>query len=153
MIVGLPFETPNSLQNSIDWHKKYWHDQHCIWNALYIPSSDSLVKGINDQMSIIGSNLKKFNYRSLGTFDHFGSKWIDWINKDFSFQQALNICTPLNKNLETTNIGNLTLDDYIFPKRTIDNALLDFTTQDQLQQAQDFKYHIVKQYKYKKLSI
>jgi len=153
MIVGLPYETPESVQQSINWHKKYWHDQHCIWNALYIPSSDSLVNGINDQMSIIGSNLTKFNYRSLGTFDHFGSKWVNWENKDFSFQHALNICTSLNENWPNSNIGNLTLDDYIFPKRTIDHALLNTTTHDQLKQAQDFKYQIVNQYKYKKLSI
>jgi hypothetical protein len=104
-------------------------------------------------MSIIGLNLKKFSYKSSGTFDHFGSKWINWENKDFSFQQALNICTSLIENWSDSGIGNLTLDDLIYQKRTIDHALSTVTTNEQLAQAQDYKYQIVQQYKHKKLSI
>lgn len=153
MIVGLPFETPDSLQNSIDWHQQHWNDQHCIWNALYIPSFNSAIPGMNDQMSIIGLNLKKFNYESLGTFDHLGTKWINWKNKDFTTEQAVSMCFSLAKNWSGSGTGNLTLDDLIYQKRTIDHALSTVTTDEQLAQAQDYKYQIVQQYKQKKLSI
>jgi hypothetical protein len=63
------------------------------------------------------------------------------------------MCFSLAKNWSGSGTGNLTLDDLIYQKRTIDHALSTVTTDEQLAQAQDYKYQIVQQYKQKKLSI
>lgn len=153
MIIGLPFETVDTVNASTQWLKKYWRDQHQIWIPLGLPSAESTVKGLNDQMSILGLNLDQFGYTSSGTYKLYQTNWVDWKNKNFSRQQAEKLSAYLNKFQTCVPIGNLTLDDLICQGRSIDHALSTATTNKQLAQAQDYKYQIVQQYKHKKLSI
>ena len=154
MIVGLPYETLHSIKDSLNWINKFWHDQHHIWIPLGIPSADTSVQGFGDSTSILGSDYKKYGYKSNGVRQFIGVNWIDWYNDSFTWDSAISYTQQyIPKFYPCNNIGNLTLDDLIFPGRTIDHALSVPTTPADLAAAHEFKLKIVEQYKHKKLSI
>ncbi len=154
MIVGLPYETLNSLKSSLNWINSHWNDQHHVWTALVLPSNESVAQGFGDNQSFLSSNYDKFGYVSQGIKQVNGANWIDWKNDSFTWEAAESYARKyIPKFYPCNNVGNLTLDDLIFAGRSIDDALLTPSTPDDLLQAYQYKLKIVEQYRHKKLSI
>lgn len=58
LIAGLPYESVESMQQSQEWCKEYWSDQHWMWWPLQITLDQ-------DSLSAFGQNFSKYGYRPL----------------------------------------------------------------------------------------
>lgn len=65
LIAGLPYETKDTLQSSIEWFNKNWKNENVMMFPLYIPKIDG-----RDSASKLSIDWKKYNYRET-TIDSF----------------------------------------------------------------------------------
>jgi radical SAM superfamily enzyme YgiQ (UPF0313 family) len=149
-LIGLPFETEETLDNTLDWVKKYWKDQSINSYILEIPTANQTIK------SDISINYKKYGYSRYVNFSslqkeklklHFDQPpgledyhlgYFIWKNKDFDFFKAFD----MNKKFVNLSKILFTKNFELFRKKTIDYN----------HSSEDYIRILLEKYKQKKLS-
>jgi radical SAM superfamily enzyme YgiQ (UPF0313 family) len=75
LILGLPYETKETLQNTADWLCTYWKDECADMNPFEIPTDEKMNK-----LSIIGKDHSKFGYTELNEEL--------WMEENFAFNRG-----------------------------------------------------------------
>lgn len=156
-IAGLPYETIETMLDTLAWLKKNWADQSAIWFPLTIPDPAQTIHGWADSVSDIAIDFTKFGYQRDLTVDKaFLPGDIAWINDNLSYtkcQKFINIILPTKCREILERTTSLTLDELTYPGNTVDAALLNEHLNFDTQKSLNFKNYIISNYKHKKLSI
>lgn len=152
LIVGLPYETIETLEKTFTWVVKNWQGEYCHPFALEIPYDPK-----SDRLSRLSTEYQKWGYREDTDIDFHGvnqiSKKLNWINDNMSMKNAIDICNEWSKFILTTDMkpGCFDLHHHTYNSNIADALkvrLKDISvTKDDV-----FKPRLEK-YKYKKLSI
>jgi hypothetical protein len=91
LIVGLPFETFETLEKTLNWVCDNWQGEYCYPFPLEIPYDPKA-----DRLSRLSTEYEKWGYKEITQIDFDGvrqiTKKINWINDNMSLQQAIQIC-------------------------------------------------------------
>jgi radical SAM superfamily enzyme YgiQ (UPF0313 family) len=104
-IIGLPFETEETLNNTSNWIKKYWKDQSINPYILEIPSGDHMIKSdisinyekygyskyIDTDFSPKQKEILKLHLANACILDGRYENYFIWKNKDLDFFKAFDI--------------------------------------------------------------
>jgi radical SAM superfamily enzyme YgiQ (UPF0313 family) len=111
LIVGLPGETEQSLNDTKDWLDGNWQGQNFSSGPLFIPSGENVTQ------SLIGNDYAKYGYRPMtkkiqGTdeiniHDSYGHQLI-WENENLDYYRAIDIC----KEFENIKKNNFNTDNF-----------------------------------------
>lgn len=127
-MAGLPHETYESLQKTIDWCETQWRGESVFLNPLEIEKSS-----INSvELSELSLDWKKYGYREAMNSDkqHFETKLTDtvmnWENDNMNYRDLSELCTNLKKTKWETDdytISNFVLGKYARAGSSIDDLL------------------------------
>lgn len=152
MIAGLPYETLQTINQSLTWLKQNWSDQHHVWFSLSIPDQNDISHGLDNSMSDFGRDYTKYGYRRSNKL--YKPTLVNWENDFLNYEQVDRLVNEfIPKKFPCNNPGNLTLDDYIYEGRTLDKGFATPYTQGERNKVEQFRRKIISTYKLKKLNI
>jgi len=115
LIAGLPHETKETLQETIDWCSNNWQGEGCeIW-PLEIPINETM-----DVPSLLTKKWKEYGYRARGDTliktdggDQFHQinniahvdQNLDWENDNLTYQQTVKLCENWRQQLTSSQMG------------------------------------------------
>ena len=88
-VIGLPHEEQQGIHDTVSWLKENWKQQSFIPFALQIPS------GINDNMSLMGSDFQKYGYEEINEVEsskeitpRISNNLVRWKNEHMNYADA-----------------------------------------------------------------
>ena len=122
LICGLPHETEQSWDSSIQWIKDNWQGESCNLFSLDIPINEK-----NSKLSFISENYKTLGYReSLNPrrqefTSNYGRNLLDWENDHMSFVKAEELVQKANSEVRSIlGVNPWQYGDFILITNTIE---------------------------------
>jgi hypothetical protein len=111
LIVGLPFETIESLEKTFTWIRDNWQGEYCHPFPLEIPYDPTA-----DRLSRLSHEYEKWGYKEIESIDFNGvdqvSRKLNWQNDVMNLTQAISICDAWSKFMLTKDFAPTCFDLY-----------------------------------------
>jgi len=155
LIIGLPYETKDTLNSTMDWLVNNWEDQAINYYALEIPVEDYYIKselsldyknyGYKEYTNLTEEEINILNeYRKPGTLDSVGGGGLIWKNNNMNIVDAIKI----HKNFKDIHSSKNFKDDGFYML-----SLKNYKFEDQRGEKNPYIESMITEYKNKKMNL
>ena len=110
-IIGLPYETEESIWNTVEWLNNNWSDQAANFHTLIVALEGEYVSAMGQNLSKYGYSCQPHALRPTGQM--FDKNMIDWTSPWLTNERALSIRPTILNALKLKKVSPFALQNYI----------------------------------------